>query len=185
MSGSRVSIAIFGSLLTAACAKKSAPPTTPISATPVSAPATAPPAAAEPAPVSPHVGASGDLIAQCKLKFANTQEAPKFGLDEAELLPADRNALDQVAVCLTRGPLQGRAVKLVGRADPRGTEEYNLGLGARRAGSVASYLQRLGVPTSQLRETTRGAVDARGADEAGWRADRRVDLELVSSAPGS
>jgi peptidoglycan-associated lipoprotein len=69
-------------------------------------------------------------------------------------------------------------VQLVGRADDRGTEEYNLGLGTRRAESVSTYLQRLGVPAHQLQPSTRGAIDATGVNESGWRTDRRVDLEL-------
>ncbi|MBA3539975.1 MAG: OmpA family protein [Deltaproteobacteria bacterium] len=176
-----VSIAIFVSLLTISCTKQpAATPTLPSTPAPPSRGAISPDAAAPPAPVSPHVVASSELIARCKLRFASASEAPKFALDETELVPADRNALDQVAVCLTSGPLHGHVVMLVGRADPRGTEEYNLGLGARRAGSVSAYLKRLGVPARQLSETTRGAVDARGADEASWQADRRVDLELVN-----
>jgi outer membrane protein OmpA-like peptidoglycan-associated protein len=97
-----------------------------------------------------------------------------------ELLPEDRDVLDQVAGCLSTGPLHGRTVQLVGRADPRGTEEYNLGLGARRAAGVREYLQHLGVSPGQLSQTTRGALDATGTDEAGWHDDRRVDLRLAS-----
>ncbi|HEX5059663.1 MAG TPA: OmpA family protein [Kofleriaceae bacterium] len=123
---------------------------------------------------------SEDLAKKCSLRFANADAAPKFALDEAELLPADRDILEQVAQCLTRGPLQARTVHLIGRADPRGTDEYNLGLGTRRAESVRAYLQRLGVPASRLSPTTRGELDASGTDETTWRRDRRVDLELVN-----
>jgi peptidoglycan-associated lipoprotein len=88
--------------------------------------------------------------------------------------------LQQVADCLTKGPLKGRSVKLVGRADPRGTDEYNLGLGSRRAESVRSYLTRLGVPAARLSPSTRGDLDASGTDETSYRRDRRVDLKLVN-----
>jgi len=89
--------------------------------------------------------------------------------------------LDQLATCLTTGALKGKAVSLIGRADPRGTEEYNLGLGSRRASSVSSYLVHLGVGQPQLAVTTRGALDATGTDEAGWAKDRRVDIQLKQS----
>jgi peptidoglycan-associated lipoprotein len=140
------------------------------------------PAAAQTQPVaaSPNVGVSDDLAKRCSLKFASAEQAPKFGFDEADLLPADRDILQQVADCLTKGPLRGRSVELVGRADPRGTEEYNMGLGTRRAETVRSYLQRLGVPGNRLSPTTRGDLDANGADESGWQRDRRVDLQLVN-----
>jgi peptidoglycan-associated lipoprotein len=134
---------------------------------------------AQPVPASPHVGVSDDLAKQCSLRFANADQAPKFGYNEAELLPSDRDILQQVAQCLLKGPLQGRNVQLIGRADPRGTDEYNLGLGTRRAENVRTYLQRLGVPASQLAPTTRGALDASGSDETGWQRDRRVDLQLI------
>jgi len=127
---------------------------------------------------SSEVGVSDDLAKQCRLRFSSRDQAPKFEFDQFQLLAEDRSVLEQVAECLTRGPLHGKAVQLVGHADPRGTEEYNLGLGTRRAESVSSYLQRLGVPVQQLQPSTRGALGATGTDEAGWRADRRVDLEL-------
>lgn len=131
-------------------------------------------------PVSPNVAVSSDVVRQCALRFNSALQAPKFDFDRFELLPEDREVLGQVATCLTTGPLQGQSVQLVGRADPRGTEEYNLGLGTRRADSVRAYLQRLGVSTHQLSETTRGALDATGTDDAGWRLDRRVDLQLAA-----
>ena len=117
---------------------------------------------------------------RCKLQFANVEAAPKFEYDETELLPADCDVLQQVATCLVRGPLQGRSVQLVGRADPRGTEEYNLGLGTRRAESVRSYLERLGVPGTRLAPATRGDLDASGTEESSFRRDRRVDLKLMN-----
>jgi peptidoglycan-associated lipoprotein len=71
-------------------------------------------------------------------------------------------------------------VQLVGRTDPRGTDEYNLGLGSQRAQSVKTYLERLGVPSARLSSTTKGEIGAAGTDETGWQRDRRVDLELMN-----
>ena len=145
---------------------------------PAEATAKPPTATATPIDASPHVGVSDDLAKQCALHFESPPAAPKFDLDQFVLLPADRAVLEQVATCLTSGPLRGRAVTLVGRADPRGTEEYNLGLGSRRAQTVRDYLQRLGVSPNQMSASTRGALDANGSDESGWQVDRRVDLKL-------
>lgn len=127
-----------------------------------------------------NVDISDDLATRCSLRFANPDEAPKFSYNEDDLLPSDRDVLQQVADCLVRGPLTGRTVQLVGRADPRGTDEFNLGLGTRRAESVRAYLLRLGVPGDRLSPTTRGELDANGVDESSWRRDRRVDLQLVN-----
>jgi peptidoglycan-associated lipoprotein len=157
-------------------AKKQALPSPPTPA----ATAQPTPAATATQAVSPNLGVSDELSKRCGLQFSNTDQAPKFGYNDDDLLPADRDILTQVAHCLVKGPLQGRNVQLVGRADPRGTEEYNLGLGSRRAESVRSYLERLGVPASRLAPTTRGDLDASGMDESGWQRDRRVDLKLVN-----
>jgi len=124
------------------------------------------------------VNVDDDIIKACNLKFENIEDAPKFDYDTSELAPADRDVLQQIAVCVTSGPLKGKKLELTGRADPRGTEEYNLGLGTRRADSVATFLQRLGVQQAQLGATTRGALDAAGTSESSWTTDRRVDITL-------
>jgi peptidoglycan-associated lipoprotein len=142
-----------------------------------------PPAATQPieqdTQVSPGLAVSGDIASMCNIKSAMATRAnPTFDYDKDELTAEDRVVLDQLATCLTSGPLKGRAVALIGRADPRGTEEYNLGLGSRRASSVGQYLGRLGVTDPQMTVTTRGALDATGTDESGWKTDRRVDIQL-------
>jgi peptidoglycan-associated lipoprotein len=129
--------------------------------------------------VSPGLAISGDILKACgitAIKNAN----PKFDYDQDELTEDDRTILGQIATCLTTGPLKGKNVSLIGRADPRGTEEYNLGLGSRRSHSVSQYLGRLGVQQAQMGVTTRGALDASGTDESGWKEDRRVDIQLQS-----
>lgn len=145
----------------------------------------APPAASKPvaskpaAPaLTPNLSVSDDLARECSLAVDHVDKAPKFDFDQFELLAADRDVLEKLATCITTGPLKGRRLALIGRADPRGTEEYNLGLGSRRAHSVSQYLGRLGVGEPQMAVTTRGALDATGTDEAGWRDDRRVDVQL-------
>lgn len=161
--------------LAGACAKKS---TAKVATTTDRAPRPTTPAA-EATPASPSLGVTQDLAELCKLALGNPGKAPKFDYNDDALHADDRDVLERVATCLTSGPLKGRAVRLVGRADPRGTTEYNLGLGTRRATSVVDYLKRLGVGPKQLVATTRGSIDAAGRDEDGWREDRRVDLELV------
>jgi outer membrane protein OmpA-like peptidoglycan-associated protein len=128
--------------------------------------------------VSPNIAFGGDLVALCGIKPGPDAPDPKFDYDKDDLTPTDRDVLGQLATCMTTGKLKGKAVSLIGRADPRGTEEYNLGLGSRRASSVGKYLQNLGVGTPQLAVTTRGALDATGTDESSWKNDRRVDVQL-------
>ncbi|MBS1123724.1 MAG: peptidoglycan-associated outer rane lipoprotein [Deltaproteobacteria bacterium] len=180
MTTSRGCLILLGCVVASACSKAAKKPTMAPPVPAASREVVEPPAARPETTVaaSPNVGVSDDLAKQCRLRLSSRDQAPKFEFDQFQLLAEDRNVLEQVAQCLTRGPLHGKAVQLIGRADPRGTDEYNLGLGTRRADTVSSYLQRLGVPSQQLHPATRGNLDATGADESGWRADRRVDLEL-------
>ena len=124
---------------------------------------------------------SSDIVQLCSLKATGSAAAPTFDYDKDQLTDDDHNVLQQLATCILRGPLQGKDVELIGRADPRGTEEYNLALGSRRASSVSQYLEALGVGKTSLSRTTRGALDATGTDAAGWAKDRRVDIMLKQS----
>jgi peptidoglycan-associated lipoprotein len=124
------------------------------------------------------VNVDSDIIKACNLTFDNTEDAPKFDYDSESLTQAEKNILEAIAKCLTTGPLKGRGVSLVGRADPRGETEYNMTLGAKRARSVHSFLGSLGVPADKMADTSRGELDATGKDEEGWRKDRRVDVKL-------
>ncbi len=159
------------------CSKDKKPKTTPEETPVAEKPSVTPETVQQDEVVSPGLAISGDILKACgitALKSAN----PKFDYDQDELTEDDRTILGQIATCLTTGPLKGKTVALIGRADPRGTEEYNLGLGSRRSHSVSQYLGRLGVAQTQLGVTTRGALDAMGTDESGWKEDRRVDIQL-------
>jgi peptidoglycan-associated lipoprotein len=59
--------------------------------------------------------------------------------------------------------------------DPRGTEEYNMALGDRRAQSAKTYMKALGV-AAELSASSMGEEIASGTDEGSWARDRRVDI---------
>jgi peptidoglycan-associated lipoprotein len=69
-----------------------------------------------------------------------------------------------------------------GHTDERGSEEYNLALGERRANSVKRYLVDLGVPSARLATVSFGEAKPRamGHDESAWRYNRRVDFTVVN-----
>jgi peptidoglycan-associated lipoprotein len=73
-----------------------------------------------------------------------------------------------------------KAVWVVGHADPRGSDEYNLALGGSRADGVRIFLLNRGLRGQQMATTSRGEMDAKGTDEASWVADRRVDILLAN-----
>jgi peptidoglycan-associated lipoprotein len=158
-----------------ACGDNPKPPP----ATPAAKPVAAPEVTSAPAKNDKMaVNVDDAIMKACNLKFTNTEEAPKFDFDSEQLSDAEKSVLEAVAKCLTTGPLKGRAVDLVGRADPRGETEYNMTLGAKRARAAHQFLSGLGVANDKLFDTSRGELDATGTDEQGWRKDRRVDVKL-------
>jgi peptidoglycan-associated lipoprotein len=101
-----------------------------------------------------------------------------FAYDSATVRVQDRTTLKKLADCFSKGPLRSQEMRLVGRADPRGDEEYNYLLGQRRADNVKSGIAASGLAESRVATTSRGEEDAHGGNEAGWAKDRRVDVML-------
>ena len=176
------SVAMFSlSLSVVACGgPPPEPPKVPEPVAPVAQALPAPKPAPAPVAVNPNaaVNLSDDILRACAI-VDNADRAPKFDFDSNDLSMDEKNILSQVAKCLTIGPLKGRAVRLVGRADARGETEYNMTLGAKRADTVKGYLSGLGVDKAKMAETSRGELDAVGTDEAGFNKDRRVDVDLL------
>jgi peptidoglycan-associated lipoprotein len=101
-----------------------------------------------------------------------------FGYDKDELTDAARATLRQNANWLKANPQW--SVVLQGHCDERGTIEYNLALGQRRANSVRSYMVSLGVDASRIRTVSYGEerpVD-RGHNEAAWAKNRRAETQV-------
>ncbi len=97
-----------------------------------------------------------------------------FAYDRASLGPDDLAALEMHATVLRNNP--GRRVILEGHCDERGTREYNLALGERRADSVRRFLVSAGVPGSQLETVSFGEErpDDAGHSESSWSRNRRA-----------
>jgi peptidoglycan-associated lipoprotein len=104
---------------------------------------------------------------------------PHFAFDSAAIEGDAAIALQAVATCFAEGPLKGRDMLLIGHADPRGDTMYNLALGQNRAGNVAAFFEKSGLPVGRVRAISRGEFDATGTDENGWARDRRVDIFLA------
>ncbi|MGO4277616.1 peptidoglycan-associated lipoprotein [Cupriavidus sp. OV038] len=76
------------------------------------------------------------------------------------------------------GANKGRKILIQGNTDERGTSEYNLALGQKRAEAVRRSLSSLGVPESQMEAVSLGKEKpkATGHDEASWAENRRADI---------
>jgi peptidoglycan-associated lipoprotein len=170
----RIVVAAFLAALVS-CSPSQPPPKT--ASDNVSVTSAPPPSPAPAARSDQQLNLSAEIRAKCGIDDSN--RAPKFDFDSSQLAGNDRDILEQVARCFTTGPLKGRSLRLVGRADPRGESEYNMNLGEARATSASRYLGFLGVDNARMSETSRGALDATGHDEETWRKDRRVDISLA------
>ena len=101
-----------------------------------------------------------------------------FALDRAAVPPAERPKLQAAVKWLADNP--GQNLVLSGHCDWRGTAEYNLGLGDRRAVAVKKFLQSLGVDASRLETLSKGSTDAKqSGGESEWSKDRRVDFIVL------
>lgn len=98
-----------------------------------------------------------------------------FETDSVLLTPEARETLRRQAAWLQLHP--GSNVVLEGHADERGTREYNLALGARRAEAVRAYLSSLGVSTPRLRTVSYGKERplSLGSSPSEWAKNRRVE----------
>ncbi|MEM7684236.1 MAG: peptidoglycan-associated lipoprotein Pal [Pseudomonadota bacterium] len=107
-----------------------------------------------------------------------------FATDQHTLDAQARSTLDRQARWLAANP--GRTLTIEGHADERGTRQYNLALGARRANSVRRYLVGQGVAANTLRAVTFGKERpaALCSDESCWSQNRR-GVSIVAGAPSS
>ncbi|MGQ9427277.1 peptidoglycan-associated lipoprotein Pal [Gilvimarinus sp. F26214L] len=99
-----------------------------------------------------------------------------FDFDSSVLKPEARAALTAHA---ERFKNNSEAVRLEGHADERGSREYNMALGERRANAVADFLVLQGVPRSRIETVSYGEErPARlGSGESVWEMNRRVELD--------
>jgi peptidoglycan-associated lipoprotein len=97
-----------------------------------------------------------------------------FGYDESELSSEARMTLDKQAAWLKQYP--NVTITVEGHADERGTREYNLALGERRANSVKTYLLSQGVDSSRINTISYGKERpaVAEANPAGWAQNRRA-----------
>jgi peptidoglycan-associated lipoprotein len=139
-------------------------------------PAGTPPATADRAATAPvsgvtvddNAGAAGDRAFQ----------PIYFELDSTVLSAAARAELDELAAHLGARPTA--TVTIEGHADDRGTVEYNVGLGERRAVAIRDYLVRLGVPAARLGVVSFGEERpaVAGVDDDARARNRRGELVL-------
>lgn len=149
--------------LVAACS--STPETKPGATTTTTTTATPPTAPAKPAGIVP--GSKEDFV-------VNVGDRVFFGYDKFDLTPEATKTLDKQAAWLKQYPQN--TITIEGHADERGTREYNLALGERRANATKNYLTALGVDASRVTVISYGKERPAvlGSNEAAWAQNRRA-----------
>jgi peptidoglycan-associated lipoprotein len=159
-----------------------APPPMPTTATTPSRPPSPPEPVSEPTVVPPEP-VRDDAIASASLDDLNRSSPLKpvfFELDSSDLSAGGQKALDENAVLLRKYP--SWTVTVEGHCDERGTAEYNLALGERRAITARAYLVSLGIPADRLRTVSYGKefpFDP-GHDESAFAKNRRAHFVITA-----
>ena len=185
-------VAIVALTAAMACSKKNPPVARPLPPPPpAAATAGVPPPARPPAPpepvrepvMVPPEPVRDDTISSASLDDINKNSPLKpvfYELDSSDLSAANQKSLDENAALLKRYP--GWAVTVEGHCDERGTAEYNLALGERRAIAARAYLVSLGIAADRLRTVSYGKefpFDP-GHDEAAWAKNRRAHFVITA-----
>lgn len=118
-------------------------------------------------------GTQGDLE-------ANVGDRVFFDLDSSVIKPEGQNTLERQAAWLKQYP--NVAVTIEGHCDERGTREYNLALGERRATAAKNYLVSLGVDANRVSTISYGKERPAviGSDESAWAQNRRAVTVVTS-----
>lgn len=127
----------------------------------------------------PDIESAGALPEGVMLAQSDQLETVYFDYDSAELKSEALTTLRENAAFLRENP--GLRVQIEGHCDERGTFEYNLALGERRAQSVRKFLVKEGVEPSRLYTISYGEErPARvGHDESAWRWNRRAEFRIA------
>lgn len=116
-------------------------------------------------------GSQQDLV-------VNVGDRVFFGYDRYDVAPEGQRVLEMQAEWLKRYPQNNVTIK--GHADERGTREYNLALGERRANAIKNYLVALGVPATRINTISYGKEQpaVMGSNEEAWAQNRRGVTEV-------
>ena len=184
--GGFASLCLVLSLGAAACGPKNippAPPPPPPPAAPAKPPAPPPPPTPPPAATPPRTLTEEELFAQKSIEQLN-KERPLtdvfFDLDMATLKDEGKAALSTNAAWLKRWA--NIRISVEGHCDERGTAEYNLGLGERRANAVKTYLAGLGVAADRVTVVSKGKETpfCTEKSESCWQQNRRGHFVITA-----
>ncbi len=105
-----------------------------------------------------------------------------YEFDSAELTDAGRSTLDAKIPAMSANP--SVRIRIAGHTDERGSDEYNLALGQRRASAAKRYLTERGVEGARVDVISYGEERpaVQGGDESAWQQNRRAEFQIVAGA---
>jgi peptidoglycan-associated lipoprotein len=177
---------VVASLALGACAPKKPPVARPLPPPPPTTP-DLPPPPPPPAPVAEKPVITAPPVAEDPMASRSIDDLNRdspmrivyYDYDSADLSAEARAALDANAATLKK--YSAWTVTVEGHCDERGTAEYNLALGERRAAAAQAYLVALGIPASRIKTVSYGKefpFDP-GHDEAAWAKNRRAHFVIT------
>lgn len=121
-------------------------------------------------------GAEGSALGAGQKATAEVKHTVYFAFDSSQIDDENRAIVEANAAYMSANPQAN--VTLQGNTDERGTREYNLALGERRAKAVARMMEVLGVASDRIKTVSFGEEKpvALGHNESAWRLNRRVDF---------
>jgi peptidoglycan-associated lipoprotein len=137
-------------------------------------------------PDSPGIAAAkGDFSNWSENRDEFKAQTVYFDFDKANIKPSELGKIEEVARRM-KSSFQGKALRIEGHCDERGTEEYNRALGDRRALSVREKFVALGLDPEMIPTITFGEEKPAnpGHNEAAWAKNRRAEMVLLSP-PGA
>ena len=155
------------------------PPPPPVVVEPPPPPPPAPTPAPPPPPPPPP--APADRTAEVR---SIVQEMIYFDFDQSDLRPEAQAALDRKIPLFNANP--SMRIRITGHADERGSDEYNLALGQRRAAAAKQYLVARGVAEDRIEITTAGEerpAVPNATTEAEHQQNRRDEFEIIAGGP--
>ncbi len=156
------------------------PPSNPTAAAPAPKPPTPPEPVPETTPVPPEPTPTESNLSLDEINKNSPFQPVFFALDSYEVDGTGQQALNGDAAILKKNP--GWVITIEGHCDERGTAEYNLALGEKRALAAKTYLVSLGIPADRLRTVSYGKefpFDP-GHDEDAWSKNRRAHFVVTS-----
>lgn len=126
-------------------------------------------------------GGAGSIVPGSQQDFLRSVAADRifFGFDQFNIDAEDQATLRSQATWLQRNPAV--RVLIEGHADERGTRDYNLALGERRANAAKNYLASLGIDAARIETISYGKErpDALGSNEEAWARNRRAVTVVI------